>query len=313
MRLALFFAAAAAFAQTNPPAVQLVTSDIANFWRAYDASEPGNREEAFQKLYLDAGSPGLKDFVRLRIQSAKALADAVDVRYPKFFASVRADTLLVESQRAAILKSMARFRQFYPQARFPPVYFLIGRVSSGGTTSSRAILIGTEVNALGPGVDTSEITPSFRRAMGNADHLPLIVIHELTHTEAVSGGQGRLPDLLARCLIEGAADFMTELVTGSSINAHLKEWADEHRDELFRRFARDLAEKPGDTSSWLYNYSTVGDEPADLGYWIGTEICRSHYAQTRDKAKAVADVASLRNMEELVRNSQYAWLLDSVK
>ena len=49
-------------AQSRQP-VTLVTSDIDNFWKAYDASQAGSREEAFQKLYLDAGSPGLKDFV----------------------------------------------------------------------------------------------------------------------------------------------------------------------------------------------------------------------------------------------------------
>jgi hypothetical protein len=77
-----------------------------------DASTPGNREEAFQKLYLDAGSPGLKDFVKLRIRSAQALAAAVDGQYPKFYASVRPytlqDRLQVESQRAAIRSRAAQ-------------------------------------------------------------------------------------------------------------------------------------------------------------------------------------------------------------
>src|ERR1700731_1153695 len=95
--LALFVLTVAALAQ--PKDAQIVTSDIDHFWKAYDASQPGGREDAFQKLYLDAGSPGLEDFAKLRIQSAKALAAAVDQRYPKFYASVRPHTLQVESQR----------------------------------------------------------------------------------------------------------------------------------------------------------------------------------------------------------------------
>src|SRR3989442_10655 len=98
----------AAFAQPTQPAVQLITSDIENFWKAYDASQAGNRAEAFQKLYLDPGSHGLKDFVKLRIQSAKALATAIDQTYPKFYASVRPYTFKVEEQRGAILKHLDR-------------------------------------------------------------------------------------------------------------------------------------------------------------------------------------------------------------
>ena len=47
MRLLAMLTVCAAFAQTNPPAVTLVTSDIDNFWKAYDAGQKGNREEAF--------------------------------------------------------------------------------------------------------------------------------------------------------------------------------------------------------------------------------------------------------------------------
>jgi hypothetical protein len=50
MRFAILLAVVSAgFSQTSQPTVQLVTSDIENFWKAYDASQAGNREEAFQK------------------------------------------------------------------------------------------------------------------------------------------------------------------------------------------------------------------------------------------------------------------------
>jgi hypothetical protein len=311
MRFLLGFAlAAAAFAQAGKPGVTLVTSDIENFWKAYDASQPGNREEAFQKLYLDAGSPGLQDFVKLRIRSAQALAAAVDRQYPKFYAGVRPKTLLVEGQRAAILKSLERYRELYPEAKFPPVYFVIGRLTSGGTVSNRGLLIGTEVYSLGPDLDTSEINPAFRRAMGTADRLPLIVVHELTHTQSRGSNAPGVGGLLGGCIREGAADFMTELVAGSTINAHVNEWAAPRRDELFQRLARDRAANADEQSKWMYNYGTAGDEPADLGYWIGAEICRSYYEQARDKAQAVRDVVTLTNIGDIVRNSKYAWLLE---
>ncbi len=201
----------------------------------------------------------------------------------------------------------------YPDAQFPTVYFVIGRLTSGGTVSDRGLLIGAEVNSLGKGVDTSEINPSFVHAMGPVERIPLIVIHELTHTQAKPVASAKVPAMLARCVGEGAPDFMTELVAGRSINSYSKEWADARSDELFHRFARHMAEKPNDASKWLYNYDTSGDEPADLGYWIGAEICRSYYSQANDKAKAIRDVVTLGSVETIVRGSKYAWLLDAVK
>jgi hypothetical protein len=312
MRFAILLAVVSAgFSQTSQPTVQLVTSDIENFWKAYDASQAGNREEAFQKLYLDPGSPGLTDFVKLRIQSAKALVTAIDQSYPKFYASVRPYTFKVEEQRGAILKHLDRFRELYSEAQFPPVYFVVGRLTSGGTVSDRGLLIGTEVNSLGPDVNTSEINPSFRRAMGSADHIPLIVGHELTHTQKKRADREKLPYLLDQSIEEGAADFMTELVVGSSINAYAKEWADARHDELFQRFAADMQAKPKDTSQWLYNYRGGSDQPADLGYWIGAEICRSYYANAKDKREAIRNIVTLVNAEGIVRNSRYASLLES--
>lgn len=308
-RLAVLAFAIVAFGQTKDAAPTLIVSDIANFWQAYDASQPGNREEAFQKLYLDRASPGLQDFIKSRIGSAKRLAGAVDRQYPKFYASVRPYTLQVEKQAPAIIRYLDRYRELYPEAHFPPVYFVIGRLTSGGTTGGSGLLIGTEVSSFGPDVDTSEIDPSFRRAMGTAEHIPLVVVHELTHTQAKPPLRSSVPDLLAACLGEGSADFMTELVASSSINAYIKEWANPRRDELFQRFAHDLEVSPKDTSKWMYNYGDVKEEPAHLGYWIGAEICRSYYSQAQDKATAVREIVTQAHAEAIVLGSRYAWLL----
>ena len=145
--------------------------------------------------------------------------------------------------------------------------------------------------------------------MGTIDKIPLIVVHELTHTQVKQNGAGKVPRLLAQCIGEGSADFMTELVAGSTINVYAKEWADARHDELFQRLARDLAAKPNDASHWMYNYGTAGDEPADLGYWIGATICRSYYSKSDDKPAAVRDIVTLSDIEKIVRNSAYANLL----
>ncbi len=146
--------------------------------------------------------------------------------------------------------------------------------------------------------------------MGTADHLPLIVVHELVHTQSREPDVPGVGGLLGGCVREGAADFLTELVAGSSINAHLKEWAQPRSAELFQKLKKDRAAKADDTSNWLYNYDRVTDEPADLGYWIGAEICRSYYSQAVDKGKAIREIVTLAHIDQIVRNSKFAWLLD---
>src|SRR5918912_187453 len=77
------------FAQTqsphvnsNPDKAKFVTSDIDNFWRAFDlAMKESDRERRiaiFQAEYLDRGSPGLRDFLRLRIKSARDLVATIE-------------------------------------------------------------------------------------------------------------------------------------------------------------------------------------------------------------------------------------------
>ena len=89
---------------------QLVTSDIDNFWRAFDAGRPGNRADAFQKLYFDVGSPGLRDFITSRLTSAEELAKTVD-EAPKFYASIRKTTTQVAAQRESVIRDLARFQE----------------------------------------------------------------------------------------------------------------------------------------------------------------------------------------------------------
>jgi hypothetical protein len=59
-----------AVAQKQDFTVYIETSDIRNFWTAYDKvqtiSNPEDKISAFQKMYVDKASPGLNDFIRSR-------------------------------------------------------------------------------------------------------------------------------------------------------------------------------------------------------------------------------------------------------
>src|SRR5215203_3425363 len=134
----------------DPAMVKFVTSDIENFWRAYDLAakeaDKAKRVAIFQAEYLDKGSPGLRDFLRLRIKSAENLVGAID-RMPRYYVSIRPQTLRVRGMEKRMRAAFRKFKSIYPEAVFPDVYFLIGVTSSGGTTGPSGLLIGTELYA----------------------------------------------------------------------------------------------------------------------------------------------------------------------
>ena len=78
--LVLAFTTLAQTAELNrdPKTVKFVTSDIDNFWRAYDqAAKEGDKAKRiaiFQSEYLDKGSAGLKDFLRCGFDLRRTLS-----------------------------------------------------------------------------------------------------------------------------------------------------------------------------------------------------------------------------------------------
>src|SRR5690606_27759178 len=88
-------------------------------------------------------------------------------------------------------------KRILPEAVFPDVHFVIGRLNTGGTTSARGLLIGAEM---------------YRSHEG----IPQIIAHELAHYQQKSILPGQRT-LLAQSIMEGSADFVAELVTGRHI------------------------------------------------------------------------------------------------
>jgi len=289
---------------SDPASVRLVTSDIDNFWRAYDMSNPGNRREIFQREYLDKGSPGLQDFLKARIKSADQLAKTVE-HLPKFYATMRPATLRIGTQTETIRGFLKRFQELYPQANFPDVYFLVGVGNSGGTTSDRGLLIGAEMHARAPETDESELDPWLKSVLKPVEEVPVIVIHELVHFQQKSHSS---KVLLEQSLREGAADFISGLVTGRTINEHVRQWAEPHREQLFQEFAQ--RSHGQDFQGWLYDGDRIKDRPADLGYWIGSEICRDYYERATDKQVALREIMELRDSAKIWRSTRYAPLLE---
>jgi hypothetical protein len=229
--ICILFISITLIAQSNSPLnrdplrVKFVTSDIPNFWRAYDLAtketDKAKRVAIFQTEYLDKGSAGLKDFVRLRIRSAENLVDTID-RMPTYYASIRPQTLEVPRMEKRMRDAFKKFKAIYPPAVFPDVYFLIGVTNSGGTTGPSGLLIGTEMYGKTPKTQMDELNAWLRVVLSTVDHVPAIVAHESCHYNQNYNSAPDQRHLLGKSLQEGACDTIGELISGRNINEHLK-------------------------------------------------------------------------------------------
>jgi hypothetical protein len=98
--------------------------------------------------------------------------------------------------------------------------------------------------------------------------------------------------LLERSLIEGGAEFGTELIVGQPAEVTsppLRAATLGHEKEIESAFVAD--EDNTDLSKWLDN-STL-EKPGDLGYWVGYRIVKSYYQHAADKRRALREIIEL--------------------
>lgn len=291
----------------DPDAARLITSDIPRFWAAYDGATLQDAAARFQARYIDAGTPGLRDFLDGRIVNGRFLAATVAAR-PRFYAAIRANTLAVDTAsgvKDAIRASFRRLKALAPDAVFPDVYFVVGRLNSGGTVSDRGLLIGVELNARDDRTPTDELDAWERSVVGRLADLPHVVAHELAHMQRRGGDpENGKATLLARALNEGAADFVAELISGAHLNGAHYVYGDAHERELWAEFSR--AMRGTESRGWLYQGGDAKDRPADLGYYEGYKIAQAYYRRAADKRAALRAILDITDPEAFLRASGYA-------
>ena len=294
--------AAVAEAQSrDPESARLVTEDIPRFWQAFDAREKVDAATAFDSLYLRPGTPGLRDWTRLRLKDGAALALTV-ARAEPYYRSARASTLRVAEFTPAIRETFRKLSRLYPDAVFPDVYFLIGRLSSGGTTSPAGLLIGAEMYGRTDTASVAGLGDWLRQVLRPVDELPGIVAHELVHYQQQMQGN----TLLAQSLREGVADYVGEMISGMNINGHVHTWvfaSPERERALWAEFEPKM--NGTDFTGW-FSSDDQAKRPKDLGYFMGYRIAQSYYDAATDKSTAMRDILTARDAAAFLARSGYA-------
>ena len=294
---------------SDPYKATISTDDVARFWAAYDASTPADRKETLQRLYIDVGSPGLHDFIPHRIQSAAHLAETVD-KFPAYYAAVRASSLKVRTLEPAIRRSLVQMAKLVDGAVFPPIYFVIGALNSGGTDSSNGLIIGTEIEAL-PADHPASACASLERlcsVAGPIDQIPFIVAHELTHYEqnVVRHGRERSrTTVLSQALDEGVADYVGSTASGMPVGSPYIAYGNAHAAEVRAAFLNDR--NSTDLGEWFYEKPKLHpDWPNDMGYYVGYAIADAYVRSHRNRKAAIRTLIDAADPETILAQSGYA-------
>lgn len=288
----------------DPEKARVVVDDLHRFWDAWDRAEasPEDRREIFQRDYFDAASPGLQSFIDLRIGDVDRLLAAIDAA-PRYYASLRAQTEAAGKLEPTLLEAYRRLQTIFPQSVFPDTYIVMGALTSGGTIDRTGILVGFEMNARGPESPMDELSDWHRRVINTTDGLAVLIVHEWVHIQQAVYGRLDFRDLLGQSIVEGAADFIAELVMDENPSKTVHEWARPREAELWEEFRGVM--HGTETSEWLYGGTAETERPADLGYFIGYRIVEAYYKQAEDRAQAVREIIGMTDPKAFLRRSGY--------
>jgi hypothetical protein len=253
--------------------------DVERFYKVYDAADAHPTADQLQHDYLDPGSEGLHDLARLRNVTGARIAETLD-KHPEVYSGARRCMLVLPRVRERSALAIHELIRLYPAAKLPPVTLAVGRGKPIGVGSPvTGVQIGLEalcaVQWMNPNVE---------------DRFVHVVVHEYAHVQQVRAlVDDEHPTVLEGSLIEGAAEFVTELTSGDVGYSQFKTSTPGHEKEIETRFVAD--EDKTDLSDWLNNGTL--EKPGDLGYWVGYRIVKSYYQHARDKRQALREILEM--------------------
>jgi len=119
------------------------------------------------------------------------------------------------------------------------------------------------------------------------DRFVHVIAHEYAHVQqAVVLVDKEHLTVLERSLIEGAAEFVSELISGKPGYAHFPALTAGREKEIETAFAADV--DLTDLSRWIDN-STM-EQGNELGTWVGYRIVKAYYQRVPDKQQALREI-----------------------
>ncbi len=282
----------------------IVTSDIDNFWIAYDKVQTTN-DSTLQLNFLNThfferGSEGLPLIMEARRYTPQEYLTAI-ITYPLFWESIRKNTLMAKGYAEEIEQGVEKLKAIYPNIKPAKIYFTIGALRTPGTALNGKLLIGSELAMADANTNTSEFTTKFTHlkpyfANNPINDIVFLNIHEYIHTQQKTEGGY---DLLSQSLFEGIAEFIPVIALGTASPTPAINFGKINEQQVKEIFEKEMF------SPWIYNWiwNDFDNEfkTRDLGYYIGYAIAEKYFNNSKNKSLAIQELIELDfNCPELV-------------
>jgi hypothetical protein len=273
------------------PAAAIHTEDVYRFYKIYEAHDGHPAAEQLQHDYLDPGSKGLRRLAELRNVTGATIATNI-AKHPAVYSDARRCMAVLPDVRQRLGASLGKLRQIYPSAVSAPLTIAVGRGKPVGVTDASGVMIGLEALC---GINYFESNVE--------DRFVHVLAHEYVHVQQAAKSpefyNKKQPTVLETSLLEGAAEFVGELISGSVANVELKARTRGHEEAIETTFVAD--QDKTDLSAWLYNGTLT--KPGDLGYWVGYRIVKSYYLHAQDKQQALRDILEMSDAKAFLAGS----------
>lgn len=271
-----------------------VTSDIDNFWTAYEkirsTKDSIEQYRLLKELYTSKASAGLKGLIEVRNYSEKEFIDAIN-SYPLFWQSIKPNILNARESFSSIQTHISKLKELYPNLKPATIYFSVGAFRTNGTVQGNKILLGCELALADSSTNIDEL-PGWRKPFykeyNPKENIALLCTHEYIHTQQ----NEFVENLLSMCLYEGIAEFISCTATGKKSNCPAIGYGKLNQQKIVNKFIEDLFTM-NNNYNWLWGENRNELKVRDIGYYIGYEISERYYNSSKDKVKAITDLIEL--------------------
>lgn len=281
---------AAQLAEPRPsrsPTIQI--EDVRRFYNIYDGAGGHPSADQLQHYYLDQGSVGLHNLAEARGVTGTAIVAKLDSQ-PGLYADAKRCAAVLPRVRERLNAATHKLVALYPEAILPPITITVGRGKPVAMGSPAAgVIVGLEA-LCGVQYFDSDVEDRFVH----------VISHEYVHVQQPqSVTEDPRPTVLEASLMEGAAEFIGENISGAVANPGIQAEAKGKEIEIETRFVADR--KKTDLSDWLFNGTL--NKPGDLGYWVGYRIVASYYRHATDKHLAIRKILRMTDPEAFLTES----------
>lgn len=288
--------------EENP--ANVITTDIDNFWMAYDLivkeSDSLKQIQLIDSLYIKKGTVGLERIMEVREYAAEEYVQMIN-KYPRFFSSLRGNTLKANQLAVELNTGIQKLAAVYPNLKPAKIYFTVGCMRTNGTTVDSLVLIGSELAMADPQTDISEFEGGTKEWLAGflstnpLYNLVLLNVHEYVHTQQ----EPQLNNLLSIAIREGVAEFVSTLAMNTPSASPAVAFGKQHALAVREKFELEMF-YPNNRPKWFWSNNPNEFGVRDLGYYVGYAMCENYYLQAEDKAEAIKQMIELDFTNEAV-------------